>query len=154
MSSKKIKRDEKDHPILPGAITFGTVVRPKSGRKERATNLKNEADIRLCHLMKKGVDKFTRLTNSIKNENERKFLEFQKKFAEAPKIAHLAHYNNKLNDLRCELEELKKSNNKIKISFLESFLKDEITTYKKKIQEVYLDIKNEAISREIDGKDL
>jgi hypothetical protein len=141
MSSKKIKRDERGHPILPGAITFGTIVRPKNN-KGRAIDLRDKADTRLLLLIKKRVvvDKFTRLNKSVIDNNERKSLEFQKEFAEAPKIAHIAHYNNKLNDLICELKKLEESGNERKISLMKESIESEIKEYRSKIREAYSEI--------------
>jgi len=144
MPSKKVERDEKGHAIVPGGRTFdGYTAKPKGGRKERTNELKDRADTRLLLLMKKGAmaDRLTRPMLPVTNNQERKSLEFQKEFAEAPKAAQLAHYNNKLNDLKKELQELEDNRNKKKMEFMRPFLESEIEKFEKKLREAYLDLK-------------
>jgi len=142
--SKNIKRDSKGHAILPGAILYRYSVKPKA-RKVDTTDLKNRASERLFQLMKRGAraDRLAHCPPRDISEQEQRSLDFQREFADAPRAAQFAYHNNKLQDLRQELEELEESGNKRKLECYKPFLEQQIVKEEETMRELYIEIKNE-----------
>ena len=135
--SKNIKRDENGHPILPGSITFGTMVKPKGGRRQPRSHILQEiAQSRFIRAILRGPEEPHKPC-----EQEKKHLEFCKNFAEQPKIVQFAYYRAQLSELEDELASVKTSGNKKKIDFLAPILKQEIVETVSEMRSLYDEIK-------------
>jgi len=140
MPSKKIERDEKGHPILEGAKTFGTVVKPKGGRyQSRATQLKGMASSRLVFLMiGKRSDKQFEM-----HKKDKEALDFQNDLARQNEVVRFAYFKGKLDELNRELKELLESGNKRKIQLLEATLRKNIAEVTDVLNELMATIRSE-----------
>jgi ATP-dependent exoDNAse (exonuclease V) alpha subunit len=143
--SKKVQRDEKGHPILPGGKTFGNIITSKNNHSSRTSDLKDRASQRILLLLKKGqqADRLARKVNPIKEQQQIAALALQNEFAMSPKIVQFAFHRSKLASLRVELEELLESKNERKIKFSEVTIKKEIHETEEKMRELFDEIKME-----------
>lgn len=140
MPSKKIKRDEKGHPILQGAKTYGEVIKPKGGRVSIGNRLKEESDNRLVILLEigRGVNNF-RAQKPI-NKKDKEYLEFQNKLARSPKIVQFAYHKARRDNLVKELRELGNVN-EFKKKIMMGIVEKEIREIEKTLEELYEEIK-------------
>jgi len=142
--SKNIKRDEKGHVILPGAVLYRYSVKPKPQRPN-TTDLKNQAANRLAALMKDGsrADRLACPSENRTDTQEKRAMDFQREFADSPLITQFAHRNNKLQDLRDELKELEEKGNRRKLEFMKPIIEREIAEQEEEMRDLYREIKNE-----------
>jgi len=142
MPSKKIKRDEKGHPILPGAKTYGELVKPKGGKTATGNRHKDASDHRLIVLLRIGreADRLSRAEKPI-NPKDKDNVEFQNKLARSPKIVQFAYHKARRDKLLKELKELDEGDNKLKKSIMMGIVEKELQEAEKLLEELYEEIK-------------
>lgn len=132
MPSKNIKRDEKGCPILQGSNTFGSITRPKGGKRQpRNHDLKVQASERLASLMTYGGERREppiRQTAAMRSHNE---------FAVLSPFAKLTYYMGRFSDLNEELDALRACGNKRKIDFIEPAIQMQIEQTRSDMGEMY-----------------
>jgi len=138
--TKKIQRDEKGHPIVSGAKTFGNITKPLGGKRAaRGFDLKSKGADRIINLMQYGPrnDKFNIRKKFKRNKQEETALTFQENFASLPHPVKFAYYNSRRLELQKELKELFNTNNKRKINIMEPAIRIELKWIESQMMDIY-----------------
>lgn len=142
--SKNIRRDDFGHPILNGAETFGTIVRPRGGKRQaRTCELKRQATDRLVALMTDSKAKV-----ALMGKREIKILKEQNDFANMPPIARLHYYMQKVIDLNQELNDLRSKGNVKRLELYEGVITKQIEEMRQRVVEVYAELLDSGYSAE------